>query len=341
MPWSGSATASDRQALAALGASPLERELAGPRLHPRTEAVRPRALTLLRLIRTLHDRVAEYSDRPFFPPNAPCRGGRPSLLGIFRAPGAAQCNPLQTQNQTLTRRISRVVTPELEHVWQQIQGALLETVGEQTYGLWLAPLRCVSLNGDTLVLEGPPEVSAWASSRLAGALASAAASVLGPAVAVSIADAGGAHAPATPPARVAGGESGLNPKYAFEQFVIGPPTASRTPRPCRSPRCLAGLQPALHLRPARARQDAPPAFRRQLRPRVSRRPDRALRDGRGVHQRLPPRPRHNAARRVQGAVSRRRHAPDRRRPVPRSERPAARRSSFTPSTRSMTPAISS
>ena len=88
------------------------------------------------------------------------------------------------------------MTPELDHVWQQIQGALLESVGERTYGLWLAPLRCVSLDGDTLVLDGPPEVSAWASQRLAGPLASAAASVLGPAVAVSIAGHGAPDAPA-------------------------------------------------------------------------------------------------------------------------------------------------
>jgi chromosomal replication initiator protein len=182
--------------------------------------VRPRALTLLRLIGALHDRVAEYSERPFFPPNAPCRGERGTPVGIFSPPGAAQRKPLYTQNQALTRRITHVVTPELDHVWHQIQGALLETVGEQTYGLWLAPLRCVSLDGDTLVLEGPPEISAWASARLSGALASATASVLGPAVAVSIA--GTASAPAPPERPAQASEPQLNPKYTFEQFVIGP-----------------------------------------------------------------------------------------------------------------------
>jgi chromosomal replication initiator protein len=117
------------------------------------------------------------------------------------------------------------VTGELDHVWQQIQGALLERVGERTYGLWLAPLRCVSLEGDTLVLEGPPEVSAWASTRLADALQSAAAAVLGAPVAVSIAGCGTddvAHpARGAAAARVAA-PAALNPKYTFEQFVIGP-----------------------------------------------------------------------------------------------------------------------
>jgi chromosomal replication initiator protein len=115
------------------------------------------------------------------------------------------------------------LTAELDHVWHQIQGALRESVGERTYGLWLEPLRCVSLDGDTLTLAGPPEVSAWASQRLAGALSNATAAVLGPTVAVAITGyataapgAGGARPPA------ADASSRLNPKYTFEQFVIGP-----------------------------------------------------------------------------------------------------------------------
>jgi chromosomal replication initiator protein len=113
------------------------------------------------------------------------------------------------------------VTGELDHVWQQIQGALLERVGERTYGLWLAPLRCVSLDGDTLVLEGPPEVSAWASTRLADALESAAAAVLGAPVEVSIAGCGSAP-DAAPRVPRSASPATLNPKYTFEQFVIGP-----------------------------------------------------------------------------------------------------------------------
>jgi len=112
------------------------------------------------------------------------------------------------------------VTAELDHVWQQIQGALLASVGERTYGLWLEPLRCVSLDGETLVLDGPPEISAWASERLGGALESAARSVLGSGVAISIAGHGTSSPPA--PASRPALEQRLNPKYTFEQFVIGP-----------------------------------------------------------------------------------------------------------------------
>jgi len=114
------------------------------------------------------------------------------------------------------------VTAELDHVWQQIQGALRESVGERTYGLWLAPLRCVSLDDDTLTIAGPPEVSAWASQRLAGALSNAAASVLGPSVAVAITDGTTTPNAPGPPSGASHPLAPLNPKYTFEQFVIGP-----------------------------------------------------------------------------------------------------------------------
>ena len=114
------------------------------------------------------------------------------------------------------------MTAELDHAWQQIQGALRESLGERTYGLWLAPMRCVSLDRERLVIAGPPEVSAWAAQRLADAIASATASVLGPEVTVSIAGTGTGDDAAPQPRRAGPAPAALNPKYTFEQFVIGP-----------------------------------------------------------------------------------------------------------------------
>ncbi|HEX2702548.1 MAG TPA: chromosomal replication initiator protein DnaA [Solirubrobacteraceae bacterium] len=113
----------------------------------------------------------------------------------------------------------------IEQSWQDIQVALRDRVGERTYGLWLEPLRCVGLDGDTLVLAGPPEVSAWALSRLGGALREASAAVLGRQVAVAVeadeertARHNTTREPSpAPPANV----TEPNPKYTFEQFVIG------------------------------------------------------------------------------------------------------------------------
>ena len=225
----------------------------------------------------------------------------------IRAPGVEQCNPLQPRHQALRRRIPHVVTGELDHVWQQIQGALLERVGERTYGLWLAPLRCVSLDGDTLVLEGPPEVSAWASTRLADALAerrrrrarSRQWRSRSPAAAPTP-----RRADARRPRRARRVARNAEPQVhlrAVRHRPVQPPRPRRGAVGRRD--ALAGLQPALHLRTAGPRQDAPAPRRRQLRRRLRRRPDGALRHRRGVHERLPRRPRAARPRRLQGRAS--------------------------------------
>jgi chromosomal replication initiator protein len=111
------------------------------------------------------------------------------------------------------------VADNLDHSWEQIRLALRNSVGDRTFELWLAPLRCVCLDGETLVLDGPPEVAAWARARYAAAVRSAAADVLAHDVAVSFAC---EQSPAPRPPSVA--QSALatpNPKYTFEQFVIG------------------------------------------------------------------------------------------------------------------------
>lgn len=116
------------------------------------------------------------------------------------------------------------MSSNIEESWQEIRSALRNRVGESTYGLWLAPLRCVGLDGDTLLLEGPPEVSAWATARYAAALREAAAAVLGASVGVSVEATGAARQVRSGPLRTAahhGGGGEPNPKYTFEQFVIG------------------------------------------------------------------------------------------------------------------------
>ena len=81
---------------------------------------------------------------------------------------------------------------ELHDAWRQIRGDLRADVGERTYGLWLKPLRCDGLQGGTLLLSGPPEVSAWAADRLSAVIQRAVTTVLGPGVAVQIRPAGAA-----------------------------------------------------------------------------------------------------------------------------------------------------
>ncbi len=110
---------------------------------------------------------------------------------------------------------------ELEHAWAEIRTALGAAVGARTFGLWIEPLRCVALRDGRLHLTGPPEVCTWTAARLGPVLERCVAGVLGPDVSVDVSvDAAPAAAPAATSAPPASGP--LNPKYNFEQFVIGP-----------------------------------------------------------------------------------------------------------------------
>jgi chromosomal replication initiator protein len=111
---------------------------------------------------------------------------------------------------------------EPHDAWRQIRSELRSVVGERSYGLWIEPLGWDGLHEDTLRLSGPPEVSAWAADRLGKVIQQAVANVLGAGVSVRIRPSG---QPATEPSvrapSAAVATDALNPKYNFEQFVIG------------------------------------------------------------------------------------------------------------------------
>ncbi len=80
-----------------------------------------------------------------------------------------------------------------------------------------------------------------------------------------------------------------------------------------------GVQPALHLRGHRARQDAPDAGDRAVRRRAHRSADRALRHERDVHERLHQLAARQADRGLQAPIPQLRPAPRRRHPVLRGQ----------------------
>ncbi len=107
-----------------------------------------------------------------------------------------------------------------------MQHVLRKTVKPDVYDLWLAPLQAVAVTGDTLVLEAPAPVRAFVAERCSRALQRAAHDVLGPTGAVDVRAAGTTPPPGrsrTMPPEVAErlDPDGLNPKFTFEQFVIG------------------------------------------------------------------------------------------------------------------------
>ena len=119
----------------------------------------------------------------------------------------------------------------LEHTWSQIQAELRRTVTDSTYHLWLEPLRARAHEGDTLLVGAPEEIRSWVADRFARVLRDCTTTVLGSGATVTIvpldepAPADGAVRPAgvaAQQARAAAiGSDCFNPKYTFDQFVIG------------------------------------------------------------------------------------------------------------------------
>jgi chromosomal replication initiator protein len=136
------------------------------------------------------------------------------------------------------------VTPDPAPIWTRLQAELRRRVPDATFDTWLAPLAWGGVeDGDRVVLLAGADVRDWVAQRYAGILQDAARAVLGAGATVDVrnsAAATGAPAAAgpgarTPPpaARVQPGDdptgalfaddasAPLNPKYTFEQFVIG------------------------------------------------------------------------------------------------------------------------
>ncbi|HSD77125.1 MAG TPA: chromosomal replication initiator protein DnaA, partial [Solirubrobacteraceae bacterium] len=119
------------------------------------------------------------------------------------------------------------MTEDLARIWQQIQDELRRAVPASTYEIWLAPLRAAELEGDELVVDVPRAARGWVAERFARVLQSCVAAVLGPQTTVELraADTPAAARPTPADAGIADPDEGgdrLNPKFTFDQFVIGP-----------------------------------------------------------------------------------------------------------------------
>jgi chromosomal replication initiator protein len=121
------------------------------------------------------------------------------------------------------------VTEDPDHIWSAVQHELRQAVPTDMYDIWLAPLRAVAVDGEILVLEAPRELRAWVAERFARVLQASAAAVLGPEVTVDVRS--GAPSGRAPQASLRAARErdrpdprepdGLNPKFSFDQFVIG------------------------------------------------------------------------------------------------------------------------
>jgi chromosomal replication initiator protein len=127
-----------------------------------------------------------------------------------------------------------VTNEDPEHIWSAVQEHLRQAVPADMYDIWLAPLTAIELDGEVLVVEAPHELRAWVAERFARVLQASAAAVLGPEVTIDVrsasatakprrtaAQARTASAPGTGDGSDATPTHDLNPKFTFDQFVIG------------------------------------------------------------------------------------------------------------------------
>ncbi len=110
---------------------------------------------------------------------------------------------------------------ELTPVWREIRAELRQLVGESTYEMWLAPLEPRSWDGTVLSLQAPPDTVRWVARRFNEVVQQCVRRVLGPGARAEFAtDSKGR--PHRDDAAAPGSDSQtFNPRYSFEQFVIG------------------------------------------------------------------------------------------------------------------------
>ena len=116
----------------------------------------------------------------------------------------------------------------LTRTWSGVRQELRAEVPDLTFHIWLEPLELVSRRGARLFVRAPEHIRTWVEDRYLPLLSGAASRVIGCDADLEIVDgewtAGSDddHAHQAPPvASPPGDDSFLNPKYTFEQFVIG------------------------------------------------------------------------------------------------------------------------
>ena len=112
---------------------------------------------------------------------------------------------------------------ELETTWNAVRDELRREVTDFAFHIWLEPLEPAGVEGGTLYVRAPAHIRSWVQDRymtvLRAALVRAVATPLG----VELVDESwdGAAPPEAGLPRLRDEACGLNPKYTFEQFVIG------------------------------------------------------------------------------------------------------------------------
>jgi len=107
--------------------------------------------------------------------------------------------------------------------WRELRAELRRAVGESTYEIWLASLELRSVRDGTLLVDAPAATYDWVSKRFGRILESCARIAFGPDIKFELA-CHGVDRPHRPRTRAEGFDlaaGALNPRYSFDQFIIG------------------------------------------------------------------------------------------------------------------------
>jgi chromosomal replication initiator protein len=109
--------------------------------------------------------------------------------------------------------------------WSELRAELRQTVGESTFEIWLEPLELVAIRDGKLLIDAPGATRAWLAKRFGRVLESCAKHVFGSDIEVELASPG-ADRTSRAAARGPGDHlnldaNALNPRYSFDQFIIG------------------------------------------------------------------------------------------------------------------------
>jgi chromosomal replication initiator protein len=116
------------------------------------------------------------------------------------------------------------VHEELEPIWSPVRDELRRKAPDLEYHIWLEPLRPAGIRGTTLYVRAPEHIRSWVGTRYLGLLQDAAHSGWNGRATVEVVGEDWVP-PSTSTSATAPGapshETALNPRYTFEQFVIG------------------------------------------------------------------------------------------------------------------------
>ena len=107
--------------------------------------------------------------------------------------------------------------------WRELRAELRRAVGESTYEIWLASLELQSVRDGTLLVDAPAATYDWVSKRFGRILESCARITFGPDIKLELACPGvdRTHRPRTQAEGLDLTAGALNPRYSFDQFIIG------------------------------------------------------------------------------------------------------------------------